>query len=136
MSRLRSKIKHSASLQATQVDDSFLHAIVNVFAESKIEEFKNSNFIEKIPQEKREEFFKFIKEDCKMYQNVRSEYDFLINPIMDIINKSDYYNFGARRLDKIISRGIENNIIEAIINNDKEIFLDKLNEYEKNITKA
>ena len=41
MSRLRSKIKHSASLQATQVDDSFLHAIVNVFAESKIEEFKN-----------------------------------------------------------------------------------------------
>ena len=88
MSRLRSKIKHSASLQATQVDDSFLHAIVNVFAESKIEEFKNSNFIEKIPQEKREEFFKFIKEDCKMYQNVRSEYDFLINPIMDIINKA------------------------------------------------
>ena len=88
MSRLRSKIKHNASLQATQVDDSFLHAIVNVFAESKIEEFKNSNLMEKIPQDKREDFFEFIKEDCTMYQNVRSEYDFLINPIIDIINKA------------------------------------------------
>ena len=70
----------------------------------------------------------------KKYSSININYS--DDLIMDIINKSDYYNFGARRLDKIISRGIENNIIEAIINNDKEIFIDKLNEYEKNITKA
>ena len=44
--------------------------------------------------------------------------------------------FGARRLDKIISREIENVILEAIINNVKDVYIDKLNEYEKNITKA
>ena len=70
----------------------------------------------------------------KKYSSININYS--DDLIMDIINKSDYYNFGARRIDKIISRGIENNIIEAIINNDKEIFIDKLNEYEKNITKA
>ena len=70
----------------------------------------------------------------KKYSSININYS--DDLIMDIINNSDYYNFGARRLDKIISRGIENNIIEAIINNDKEIFIDKLNEYEKNITKA
>ena len=70
----------------------------------------------------------------KKYSSININYS--DDLIMDIINKSDYYNFGARRLDKIISRGIENDIIEAIINNDKEIFIDKLNEYEKNITKA
>ena len=53
-----------------------------------------------------------------------------------IIKESDFYEFGARRLDKIISRGIENIILEAIINNVKDIYIDKLNEYEKNITKA
>ena len=53
-----------------------------------------------------------------------------------IIKESDFYEFGARRLDKIISRGIENIIFEAIINNVKDVYIDKLNEYEKNITKA
>ena len=53
-----------------------------------------------------------------------------------IIKESDFYEFGARRLDKIISRGIENIIFEAIINNVKDVYIDKLNEYEKNITKS
>ena len=53
-----------------------------------------------------------------------------------IIKESDFYEFGARRLDKIISRGIENIILEAIINNVKDVYIDKLNEYEKNITKS
>ena len=53
-----------------------------------------------------------------------------------IIKESDFYEFGARRLDKIISREIENVILEAIINNVKDVYIDKLNEYEKNITNA
>ena len=53
-----------------------------------------------------------------------------------IIKESDFYEFGARRLDKIISREIENVILEAIINNIKDVYIDKLNEYEKNITKS
>jgi ATP-dependent Clp protease ATP-binding subunit ClpA len=56
--------------------------------------------------------------------------------IDNIIKESDFYEFGARRLDKIISREIENVIFEAIINNVKDVYIDKLNEYEKNITKA
>lgn len=58
------------------------------------------------------------------------------NVIDSIIKESDFYDFGARRIDKIISRKIENKILEAIIDNKKEIFIDSLNEDIKNITKA
>lgn len=54
--------------------------------------------------------------------------------ISEIISESNYNEFGARKLDKIISKGIENIIIEAIINNDKEVFIDSLNKQNKNIT--
>ena len=50
--------------------------------------------------------------------------------IDNIIKESDFYEFGARRLDKIISREIENVILEAIINNVKDVYIDKLNEYD------
>ena len=70
----------------------------------------------------------------KKYSDINITYaDELIDKI---IKESDFYEFGARRLDKIISRGIENIIFEAIINNVKDVYIDKLNEYEKNITKS
>ena len=70
----------------------------------------------------------------KKYSDINITYaDELIDKI---IKESDFYEFGARRLDKIISREIENVILEAIINNVKDVYIDKLNEYEKNITKS
>lgn len=84
MSRLKSKIKHMA---ASQIDNAFSNKIIEAYTESMINEFKNSKYIEQIPQEKREEFYKFIKDRCEYYRDVE-EYDFLINPIMDIINKA------------------------------------------------
>lgn len=68
------------------------------------------------------------------YSNVNITY---ADNIVDLIcEKSDFYNFGARKIDKIISREIENNILEAVIENKKELYIDKLVEYEKNITRA
>lgn len=70
----------------------------------------------------------------KKYSDINITY---ADDVIDkIIKESDFYEFGARRLDKIISREIENVILEAIINNVKDVYIDKLNEYEKNITKA
>ena len=48
--------------------------------------------------------------------------------INDIVTESNYNIFGARRIDKIISNKIENNIIDAIIENKAEI---KIKELEK-----
>lgn len=48
--------------------------------------------------------------------------------INDIVTESNYNIFGARRIDKIISNKIENNIIDAIIENKTEI---KIKELEK-----
>ena len=38
--------------------------------------------------------------------------------VQDIINKSNYQEFGARKLDKIIEYKLENIIIDKIINHD------------------
>ena len=48
--------------------------------------------------------------------------------INDIVTESNYNIFGARRIDKIINNKIENNIIDAIIENKTEI---KIKELEK-----
>ena len=49
------------------------------------------------------------------------------------MNKCNFYDFGARRIDKIISKDIENIIIDSIINGKKEIVINSICE-EKNIT--
>lgn len=68
----------------------------------------------------------------RKYDNIDITY---ADDIVSLISeKADYYNFGARKIDKIISRGIENHIIEATIENRKDIYIDKLYGYEKNIT--
>ena len=62
----------------------------------------------------------------KKYSNINIKY--ADNVVDKIIKESNFFEFGARRLDKIISRGIENVILEAIINNVKDVYIDKLNE--------
>ncbi len=46
--------------------------------------------------------------------------------IDEIANSVDYYEFGARKIEKIISKNVENIIIDAIINNKKEVYIDSL----------
>lgn len=51
------------------------------------------------------------------------------NIITDIIKRSNYEEFGARQLDKIIKDGIENYVIDSILNGDSEIEVTKLLEH-------
>jgi len=46
--------------------------------------------------------------------------------IEDIINKSNYREFGARKIDKIIKNDIESSIINEIIDNKKTINIKKI----------
>ena len=48
------------------------------------------------------------------------------NVINEIINESNYKEFGARKIDKIIKDKIENQIIDKIINNEKTISIKEL----------
>ena len=54
------------------------------------------------------------------------------NVIDEIVNKCEFYEFGARRIDKIISKEIENVIIDGVIRGDKDISIDSI--VKKNIT--
>ena len=46
--------------------------------------------------------------------------------IEEIINLSNYKEFGARKIDKIIKNEIENIIINHVLNNEREIYIAKL----------
>ncbi len=50
------------------------------------------------------------------------------NIIEEIINKCEYEEFGARKIDKIIEEYIENKVIMNLIVNNDEIIIDKLDE--------
>ena len=50
----------------------------------------------------------------------------------EIVDKCEFYEFGARRIDKIISKDIENVIIDGVIRGDKDIYIDSI--VKKNIT--
>ena len=72
-----------------------------------------------------------LNELKEKYSNVQIDYsDSLVN---DIVNKSDYCDYGARRIDKIICKYVENVIIDAIINDEKNVKIEHLYE-EENIT--
>ena len=47
--------------------------------------------------------------------------------IEDIINKSDYTNYGARKIDKIIKDNIENIIINSVLNNEYNVVINTIN---------
>ena len=72
-----------------------------------------------------------------MVEYIRDKYkdiniDINDNVIDEIVNKCEFYEFGARRIDKIISKDIENFIIDGVIRGDKNISIDSI--VKKNIT--
>ena len=66
---------------------------------------------------------KYSDIDIKLSEDISNE----------IMNKCNFYDFGARRIDKIISKDIENIIIDSVINGKKEVVINSICE-EKNIT--
>lgn len=73
----------------------------------------------------------------KKFEYIRDKYkdiniDINDNVIDEIVNKCEFYEFGARRIDKIISKEIENVIIDGVIRGDKDISIDSI--VKKNIT--
>lgn len=83
-------------------------------------------------------------EDCSIrniisrkLDNIKNKYnDIIINindsVINEIVDKCEYYEFGARRIDKIISKDIENVIIDGVINGSSEVYINSI--IKKNIT--
>lgn len=72
-----------------------------------------------------------LNEIKEKYKNIDISYsDNLVN---EIIDRCEYYEFGARKLEKIISRNVESLVIDAVINNEKSINITSLDK-EKNIT--
>ena len=73
----------------------------------------------------------------KKFEYIRDKYkdiniDINDNVIDEIVNKCEFYEFGARRIDKIISKEIENVIIDGVIRGNKDISIDSI--VKKNIT--
>ena len=67
------------------------------------------------------------------YSNIDINYsDDLIN---DILEECDYNEYGARRIEKVISRNVEKVIIDVIINKESSVNIERLDN-EKNITKS
>ena len=62
------------------------------------------------------------------YLNKKIKLNYKKTIVDEIIEESNYEEFGARRLDKIIKDKIENQIIEEIINDNKEIFIKSIKE--------
>ena len=60
----------------------------------------------------------------KYLNNIKLEIDNKV--IEEIIKKSNYKEFGARKIDKIIKDKIENQIIDNIINKNEEIYIKEL----------
>ena len=60
----------------------------------------------------------------KKYSNVTIKIS--KNVINEIIALSNYYDFGARKVDKIIKIKIENVIIDSILDNKNTIFITSL----------
>ena len=71
---------------------------------------------------------KIIKNELVKLKNKYSKYKINIsnNVIKEIINLSNYEEFGARKINKIIVSNIENIIIDNIIDNKKEINIDTI----------
>lgn len=60
----------------------------------------------------------------KKYKNIKIKID--DNVISEIVKLSNYYEFGARKIDKIIKDKLENIIIDKIIDNKKSVHIKTL----------
>ena len=76
-----------------------------------------------------------IDKEIEKIKNKYTDIDIVLsdNIINDIVMKSEYEEFGARRILKIISKYIENVVIDSVISNNKVVVIDSLDN-KNNIT--
>ena len=98
----------------------FINRLDNVLIFNRLD---RNNIITIIDKRLKEVRNRYSDINIKLSENISNE----------IMNKCNFFDFGARRIDKIISKDIENIIIDSIINGKKEIVINSICE-EKNIT--
>lgn len=98
----------------------FINRIDNIFIFDRLDEFS----VKKIINNK-------IDDVKKKYANI--VIDVNLSVIDEVIDDCNYYEFGARRIDKIISKNIENSIIDGVINGSDEVHINSIHN-KKNIT--
>ena len=123
----KSKIGFNKSnISFTELNNYFNSSFINRIDDILIFNFLNKNHIKEIINNK----FEILR---KKYPNINIE---ISNSVIDeIIDISNYMEYGARRINKIMSDSIENKIIDGIISNKKVIKINSLNETKKSITK-
>ena len=98
----------------------FINRLDNVLIFNRLD---RNNIISIIDKRLKEVRNRYSDINIKLSENISNE----------IMNKCNFFDFGARRIDKIISKDIENIIIDSVINGKKEVVINSICE-EKNIT--
>ena len=113
-------------------DNNVISSLKNCFNTAFVNRIDNVLIFNRLDEDSVENIIRIRLEELKdKYNNIDIKYsDSLID---DIIKECNYYEFGARGIEKIIYKEVENIIIDAIINNKDYIVIDRL-ENEKNIT--
>ncbi len=115
-------------------DDNVIASLKGRFNKSFINRIDNILVFNRLTEKDIKLIVKNRLEEIKvLYDNIDISYS--NNVIDEIALESDYFDFGARKIDKIISKNVENIIIDAIINNKTSVNISSLNtKEEKNIT--
>ena len=107
--------------------DSTLSSLKNSFSNAFINRIDNVIVFNRLNKSNIKDIINVKLEDIKnKYKSINIR--FTDNLINDIVSECKYNEFGARRLDKIISSKVENKIIDAIMNKDKDVTLDSIKE--------
>ena len=107
-------------------------SLKNVFNKAFINRIDNVLEFSKLDKKAIETVVQMRLEGLKnKYKDIEIKYSRTV--IDEIINKCEHYDFGARKINKVISKYVENIIIDAILNNEKNINIEFL-ENDKNIT--
>ena len=107
--------------------DSTLSSLKNSFSNAFINRIDNVIVFNKLSEDNIKNIINVKLEDIKnKYKSINIR--FTDNLINDIVGDCNYIDFGARRLDKIISSKVENKIIDTIMNKNKDVVIDSIKE--------
>ncbi len=107
--------------------DNTLSSLKNSFSNAFINRIDNVIVFNRLSESNIKDIINNKLDDIKnKYKSINIS--FTDNLINDIVSECKYNEFGARRLDKIISSKVENKIIDAIMNKDKDITIDSIKE--------
>lgn len=107
--------------------DSTLSSLKNFFSNAFINRIDNIIVFNKLSEDNIKDIINIKLDDIRnKYKSINIS--FTDNLLNDIVSECKYNEFGARKIDKIINSKVENKIIDAIMNKDKEITIDSIKE--------